>query len=63
VLKSLFQLLVRLKGKRWVAITGFRIYRRMPPFARRRVRKALWKQLPKLLAAQLSRRQPPDAPR
>jgi len=50
------------KGKRWVAAKSFRIYRSMPPFARKRVRKAIWKRLPKLLAAQFSRKEPPTTP-
>jgi hypothetical protein len=37
--RSLLRLLVRLKGRTWVALTAFRVYQRLPRFAQRRVRK------------------------
>ncbi len=37
--RPLVRLLIRVKGRMWVALTAFRIYQRLPQFARRRVRK------------------------
>ncbi len=52
--RSLIRLLVRVKGRTWVALTAFRVYQRLPRFAQRRVRKrAIHAALPRL-ASKLS---------
>ncbi len=48
--RSLIRLLVRVKGRTWVALTAFRVYQHLPRFAQRRVRKrAIRTALPRLL--------------
>jgi hypothetical protein len=37
--RSLLRLLIRVKGRTWVALAAFRVYQRLPRFAQRRVRK------------------------
>lgn len=37
--RSLARLLIRVKGRTWVALTVFRVYQRLPRFAQRRVRR------------------------
>ncbi|MGC9973818.1 MAG: hypothetical protein ABSC36_00315 [Gaiellaceae bacterium] len=37
--RPLVRLLIRVKGRMWVALTAFRIYRHLPRFAQRHVRK------------------------
>jgi hypothetical protein len=37
--RPLLRLLVRFKGRTWVALTALRTYQRLPRFAQRRVRK------------------------
>jgi len=39
LLRPLVRLLVRVKGRTWVALTAFRLYQHLPRFAQRRVRK------------------------
>jgi len=49
--RSLFRLLIRFKGRTWVALTAFRIYQHLPRFAQRRVRKrAIRAALPRLIS-------------
>lgn len=49
--RPLIRLLVRIKGRTWVALTAFRVYQHLPRFAQRRVRKqALRVALPHLLS-------------
>jgi hypothetical protein len=37
--RPLIRLLIRVKGRMWVALTAFRVYQHLPRFAQRRVRK------------------------
>lgn len=37
--RPLFRLLIRIKGRTWVALTAIRVYQHLPRFAQRRVRK------------------------
>jgi len=37
--RPFLRLLIRVKGRTWVALTAFRAYQRLPRFAQRRVRK------------------------
>ena len=48
--RALIRLLVRTKGRTWVALTAFGLYQRLPRFAQRRVRKrAIRAGLPRLV--------------
>ena len=55
LLRPLFKLLVRVKGRLWVGLTAFRIYRRLPRFAQRRVRKRALRAWPQVVNKLLSR--------
>ena len=49
--RSLVRLLIRIKGRTWVALAAFRVYQRLPRFAQRRVRKrAIRAGLPRLIS-------------
>lgn len=49
--RPLVRLLIRAKGRMWVALTAFRVYQRLPRFAQRRVRKrAIHAALPHLVS-------------
>lgn len=49
--RPLVRLLIRVKGRMWVALTAFRIYQRLPRFAQSRVRKrAIHAALPLLVS-------------
>ena len=49
--RPLVRLLIRVKGRVWVALAAFRVYRRLPRFAQRRVRKrAIHTALPHLVS-------------
>jgi len=49
--RPLVRLLIRVKGKTWVALTAFRVYQHLPRFAQRRVRKrAIHAALPRLVS-------------
>jgi hypothetical protein len=37
--RPLVRLLIRVKGRMWVALAVFRVYQRLPSFVQRRVRK------------------------
>lgn len=49
LLRPLFKLLVRVKGRLWVGLTALRIYRRLPRFAQRRVRKRALRAWPQVM--------------
>jgi hypothetical protein len=55
LLRPLIRLLVRVKGRLWVGLTAFRIYRRLPRFAQRRVRKRALRAWPQVVNKLLSR--------
>ena len=56
--RALLRLLVRMKGRTWVALTAFRVYQRLPRFAQRRVRKrAIRAGLPRLVSKLTNRTQ------
>ena len=49
--RPLVRLLIRVKGRMWVALTAFRVYQRLPRFAQRHVRKrAIHAALPHLVS-------------
>lgn len=58
LLRPLFKLLVRVKGRLWVGLTAFRIYRRLPRFAQRRVRKRALRAWPQVLNKLLTKSAP-----
>jgi hypothetical protein len=58
LLRPLFKLLVRVKGRLWVGLTAFRIYRRLPRFAQRRVRKRALRAWPQVLNRLLTKSAP-----
>ena len=58
LLRPLFKLLVRVKGRLWVGLTAFRIYRRLPRFAQRRVRKRALRASPQVLSRLLTKSAP-----
>jgi hypothetical protein len=60
VFRPLVRLLVRIKGRLWVALTAFRIYRRLPRFAQRRVRKRAVRAAWPRIAGKLTERSPED---
>lgn len=48
--RPLIRLLIRAKGRTWVALTAFRVYQHLPRFAQRRVRKRAFRAaLPRLV--------------
>ena len=49
LLGPFFRILVRVKGRLWVGRTAFRIYRRLPRFAQRRVRKRALQDWPEVV--------------
>lgn len=49
LIRPLIRLLVRVKGRLWVALAALRIYRHLPRFAQRRVRKKAYRSLPSIL--------------
>ena len=49
LLRPLIRLLVRVKGRLWVGLTAFRIYRRLPRFAQRQVRKRAFRAWPQVV--------------
>ncbi|MGD0272829.1 MAG: hypothetical protein ABSB96_03765 [Gaiellaceae bacterium] len=58
LLRPLFRLLVRVKGRVWVGLTAFRIYRRLPRFAQRRVRKRALRASPQIVNKLLTKKTP-----
>jgi hypothetical protein len=58
LLRPFFKLLVRVKGRLWVGLTAFRIYRRLPRFAQRRVRKRALRAWPQVLNKLLTKSAP-----
>ena len=60
--RPLIRLLVRAKGRTWVALTAFRVYQHLPRFAQRRVRKRAFRAaLPRLVSTLTAKA--PDARR
>jgi len=55
LLRPLLRILVRVKGRLWVGMTAFRIYRRLPRFAQRRVRKRALRAWPQVVSKLLTR--------
>lgn len=55
LVRPLIRLLVRVKGRLWVGLTAFRIYRRLPRFAQRRVRKRALRAWPQVVNKLLTR--------
>jgi hypothetical protein len=58
LLRPLFKLLVRVKGRLWVGLTAFRIYRRLPRFAQRRLRKRALRAWPQVMSRLLTKSAP-----
>jgi hypothetical protein len=58
LLRPLIRLLVRVKGRLWVGLTAFRIYRRLPRFAQRRVRKRALRAWPQVVNRLLTKSSP-----
>ncbi len=56
LVRPLIRLLVRVKGRLWVGLTAFRIYRRLPRFAQRRVRKRALRAWPQVVNKLLTRK-------
>jgi hypothetical protein len=56
--RPILRLLVRVKGRLWVALAAFRIYRRLPRFAQRRVRKRAMRAAWPRVASKLTGRAP-----
>jgi hypothetical protein len=50
IFRYLLRLLVRVKGRTWVALAAFRVYKRLPRFAQRRVRKRAFRALPRIVS-------------
>jgi len=61
--RSLLLLLVRVKGRTWVALTAFRVYQRLPRFAQRRVRKRAVRAAVPRLASKLTEKKTRTGPR
>lgn len=55
LLRPIVRLLVRVKGRLWVALTALRIYRRLPRFAQRRVRKRALRAWPQIVTKLLAK--------
>jgi hypothetical protein len=55
IFRPLIRLLVRIKGRMWVALTALRIYRRLPRFAQRRVRRRAIRAWPQVMSKLLAR--------
>ena len=55
LLRPIVRLLVRVKGRMWVGLTAFRIYRRLPRFAQRRVRKRALRAWPQVVSKLLTK--------
>jgi hypothetical protein len=53
--RPLIRLLVRVKGRVWVVLTAFRIYRRLPGFAQRRVRRRAIRAWPQVVSKFLTK--------
>ena len=60
LLRPLVRLLVRVKGRLWVGLTAFRIYRRLPRFAQRRVRKRALRAWPQVVNRLLAKKSAPE---
>ena len=58
LLRPLIRLLVRVKGRLWVGLTAFRIYRRLPRFAQRRLRKRALRAWPQVINRLLNKSTP-----
>jgi hypothetical protein len=56
LLRPFIRLLVRVKGRLWVGLTAFRIYRRLPRFAQRRVRKRALRAWPQVVNRLLTKK-------
>jgi hypothetical protein len=55
IFRPLIRLLVRVKGRMWVALAALRIYRRLPRFAQRRVRKRAIRAWPQVVSKLLTK--------
>jgi hypothetical protein len=60
LVRPLIRLLVRVKGRLWVGLTALRIYRRLPRFAQRRVRKRALRAWPQVVNRLLSKKSTPE---
>ena len=60
LVRPLIRLLVRVKGRLWVGLTALRIYRRLPRFAQRRVRKRALRAWPQVVNRLLPKKTTPE---
>jgi hypothetical protein len=57
--RPIIRLLIRVKGRTWVALTAFRVYQHLPRFAQRRVRKRAFRAALPRLVSKLTAKAPP----